>query len=131
MLGSPKMAARTSIHKGQGTSPAVVVTERALASGRLLKFDQPHRLLVALRPEEVQECLREADEALTQGYHLAGYLSYEAAQGLDPAFETSRAYVMPLLWLGVFSAPTSIDGSEPCAWLHRLNWRAGVIPEGK
>ena len=123
------MAARTSIHKGQGTSPAVVVTERALASGRLLKFDQPHRLLVALRPEEVQECLREADEALTQGYHLAGYLSYEAALGLDPAFETSRAYVMPLLWLGVFSAPTSIDGSEPCAWLHRLDWRAELTPE--
>jgi para-aminobenzoate synthetase / 4-amino-4-deoxychorismate lyase len=85
--------------------------------------------LVALRPEEVQDCLREADEALTEGYHLAGYLSYEAALGLDPVFETSRAYVMPLLWLGVFSAPTSIDGPEPCAWLHRFDWRAELIPE--
>ena len=123
------MAAGASIHNGQGTPPVVMATERALAPGRLLKFDQPHRLLVALRPEEVQDCLREADEALTQGYHLAGYLSYEAALGLDPAFETSRAYEMPLLWLGVFSAPTSIDGPERCAWLHRLNWRAELIPE--
>jgi para-aminobenzoate synthetase / 4-amino-4-deoxychorismate lyase len=111
------------------SSPVVIVTERALAPGRLLKFEQPHRLLVALRPEEVQDCLRVADEALAQGYHLAGYLSYEAALGLDQAFETCRAYVMPLLWLGVFSAPTSIDEPEPCAWLHRLDWQAELTPE--
>jgi para-aminobenzoate synthetase / 4-amino-4-deoxychorismate lyase len=111
------------------SSPVVMVTETALAPGRLLKFEQPHRLLVALRPEEVQDCLRNADEALTQGYHLAGYLSYEAASGLDHAFETSRAYVMPLVWLGVFSAPTSTDGPEPCALRCRLNWQAELIPE--
>jgi para-aminobenzoate synthetase / 4-amino-4-deoxychorismate lyase len=115
--------------KQRVSSPVVIVTEKALAPGRLLKFDQPHRLLVALRPEEVQDCLRKADEALTQGYHLAGYLSYEAALGLDPAFETSRAYVMPLLWFGVFSAPTPIDGPEPYAWLHRLDWQAELTPE--
>jgi para-aminobenzoate synthetase/4-amino-4-deoxychorismate lyase len=106
-----------------------MVTERALAPGRLLKFEQPHRLLVAIRPEEVHDCLRKADEALTQGFHLAGYLSYEAAPGLDHAFETSGAYVMPLVWLGVFSAPTSTDGPETCALLRRLDWQAELSPE--
>jgi len=67
-----------------------MVTDRAQAPGRLLKFDQPQRLLVALRPEEVADYLRQADEALAEGNHVAGYLSYEAALGLDSAFETSR-----------------------------------------
>ena len=101
-------------------SPVVMVTERALAPGRLLKFDQPQRLLVALRPEQVEDCLQQADEALAKGHHVAGYLSYEAALGLDHAFETSRDYEMPLLWLGVFSAPTCTDEPEPHADVHRI-----------
>ena len=110
-------------------SPVVMVTERALAPGRLLKFDQPQRLLVALRPEQVEDCLQQADEALAKGHHVAGYLSYEAALGLDHAFETSRDYEMPLLWLGVFSAPTCTDEPEPHAWSRRLRWQAEFTPE--
>ena len=110
------------------SSPVVIVTDERFPEGRLLKFDRPQHLLVALRPEEVPGCLQEADSALAQGYHVAGYLSYEAALGLDPAFETSRAYVMPLLWLGVFSAPTSIDGPSPQALSCRLQWQAELTP---
>jgi para-aminobenzoate synthetase / 4-amino-4-deoxychorismate lyase len=110
-------------------SPVVMVTDRAQAPGRLLKFDQPERLLVALRPEEVQDCLRQADDALAEGNHVAGYLSYEAALGLDNAFETSRAYLMPLLWLGVFSAPICTDGPEPHVLSRSLEWRAELTPE--
>jgi para-aminobenzoate synthetase/4-amino-4-deoxychorismate lyase len=110
-------------------SPVVMVADRAEAPGRLLKFDQPRRLLVALRPEEVQDCLRQADDALAEGNHVAGYLSYEAALGLDNAFETSRAYLMPLLWLGVFSAPICTDGPEPHFLSRSLDWRAELTPE--
>jgi para-aminobenzoate synthetase/4-amino-4-deoxychorismate lyase len=110
-------------------SPVVIVTDGELPQGRLLKFDQPQRLLVALRPEEVLPCLQEADAVLAQGYHVAGYLSYEAALGLDRAFETSQAYVMPLLWLGVFSEPTGTDVPKPHAWSCLLHWRAELTPE--
>lgn len=110
-------------------SPVVIVTKGTLAPRRLLKFDQPQRLLVALRHEEVQDCLQRADEALAQGYHVAGYLSYEAALGLDHDFETSAAYAMPLLWLGVFAAPTPTEGPEPRALFRRFDWRAEFTPE--
>jgi para-aminobenzoate synthetase / 4-amino-4-deoxychorismate lyase len=110
-------------------SPVVVVTDRAQAPGRLLIFDQPRRLLVALRPEEVQDCLRQADDALAGGNHVAGYISYEAALGLDKAFETSRTYLMPLLWLGVFSAPISSDGPDSHVLSPSLQWRAELTPE--
>src|SRR6478735_4599943 len=88
--------------------PVVVVTDLAPSADRLLKFSQPHRLLIATSPEEVLLCLQEADAALAQGYYLAGYLSYEAAMGLDSAFAASPEYTMPLLWFGVFSAPDYI-----------------------
>lgn len=52
-------------------SPVVMVTDGALPPGRLLRFDQPQGLLVALRPKEVPGCLQEADAALAQGYHVA------------------------------------------------------------
>ena len=110
-------------------SPVVMVTDGALPQGRLLKFEQPDWLLVALRPEEVPGCLQEADAVLAQGYHVAGYLSYEAALGLDRAFETSRAYVMPLVWLGVFSAPTCTNLPKPHALACPLQWRAELSPE--
>ena len=110
-------------------SPVVMVTDGSLSQGRLLNFDQPQGLLVALRPEEVSRCLQEADAALAQGYHVAGYLSYEAALGLDSAFETSREYVMPLLWLGVFSAPTCTYGPDPHALSCPLQWQAELTPE--
>src|ERR1700674_220103 len=110
-------------------SPVVMVTDGALPQGSLLKFDQPQGLLVALRPEEVPLCLQEADATLAHGYHVAGYISYEAALGLDSAFETSRAYVMPLLWLGVFSGPTCTDVPDQQALGCRLQWQAELTPD--
>ncbi len=110
-------------------SPVVMVTDPAHAPGRLFRFAQPKRLLVALDPEQVQDCLRQADGALAEGNYVAGYISYEAALGLDEAFETSRAYLMPLLWLGVFSAPIGIDGPEPHILSRSLEWQAELTPE--
>ncbi len=104
--------------------PVVVVAEKAVPGRRWLKFDNPHGLLVASRPEHVLPSLLEADAALAQGYYLAGYLSYEAALGLDSAFETSRRYVMPLLWLGIYSMPTRVEVPEKQALPCSLRWQA-------
>jgi len=84
--------------------PTVIFPDQT-AGGHWLRFDQPKRVLIAQDPAEVVPCLQEADAALAQGSYLAGFISYEAASGLERAYETSNACRMPLLWLGVFSAP--------------------------
>jgi para-aminobenzoate synthetase / 4-amino-4-deoxychorismate lyase len=122
--GADYLAMRESV-----PSPVVIVADGALSPQRWLKFDQPQCLLVALRPEEVRPCLQEADAALARGYYVAGYLSYEAALGLDTVFETSRAYVMPLLWLGVFAAPVHTEVPDRPALCTPLPWRTELTPE--
>jgi hypothetical protein len=65
-----KLAADFEAMRERVPSPVVMVTDGSLSQGRLLNFDQPQGLLVALRPEEVSRCLQEADAALAQGYHF-------------------------------------------------------------
>jgi hypothetical protein len=103
--------------------PAVIFADQA-AGGHWLRFDKPRRLLIAYRPGEVAPCLQAADAALAQGSHVAGFISYEAASGLERVYETSQAYRMPLLWLGVFSAPTLMEiPAQPVS-----SGRAGAHP---
>jgi para-aminobenzoate synthetase/4-amino-4-deoxychorismate lyase len=119
--------------------PAVIFTDQA-AGGHWLRFDKPRRLLIAYRPGEVAPCLQEADAALAQGSHVAGFISYEAASGLERGYETSLAYRMPLLWLGVFSAPTLMEipaqpvspgraGAHPYRAFPKLEWQPELTAE--
>jgi para-aminobenzoate synthetase/4-amino-4-deoxychorismate lyase len=103
--------------------PTVIFPDQT-AGGHWLRFDQPKRVLIAQSPAEVVPCLQEADAALAEGSYLAGFISYEAASGLERAYKTSNAYRMPLLWLGVFSAPTLMKIPAPPTFLPKLKWKA-------
>ncbi len=107
-------------------SPTVFIADEGLPPGRFLKFEKPHALLVATCPEDVLPCLQEADGALAKGHYLAGFISYEASLGLDNAYVTSRAYAMPLIWLGVFSSPAQIDVSEARSSGVAFRWEAEI-----
>ena len=51
---------------------------------------------------EVLPALDAIEQAVSEGYHAAGFLSYEAASGLDAAMRTQPAVGMPLVWFGLF-----------------------------
>src|SRR5690606_28435078 len=59
--------------------------------------------LFARRPDEVRPVLEEAGRAVACGRHAAGFISYEAAPGLDPAFVTRPPGELPLAWFGLFT----------------------------
>ena len=56
----------------------------------------------AYTPEDVGPALLEVEHAVSSGLHAAGFLSYEAASGLDPVLETHPPDGRPLLWFGLF-----------------------------
>ena len=78
---------------------------------RSLLFSSPTRILRADTPSQVAAVLSEADQALANGHYVAGALAYEAGLALmdmpDPILADAPAG--PLVWLGVYDAPTELS----------------------
>jgi para-aminobenzoate synthetase/4-amino-4-deoxychorismate lyase len=65
-------------------------------------FDGLERVIVATTLEEVLPALKAVEAAVAQGRHAAGFISYEAAGGLNPDLVTRPPGDLPLLWFGIF-----------------------------
>ncbi len=80
------------------------------------------RIITAHVASEVMSALTEAERAATDGNWVAGFVTYEAASGIDPLFVVHAAPgLVPLVWFGVFSARetvTPIDAvpPDPSTW---------------
>jgi para-aminobenzoate synthetase/4-amino-4-deoxychorismate lyase len=83
-------------------------TRPEAVEGERLLFADPVRQLEAHSPAEVRAALQQAGDALAAGYHVAGFVSYEAGAALleEP---TPHRGAEPLLALGIFQAPERID----------------------
>ncbi len=104
MCSRPRAAARPAM-----TDCAFLL--RDASTGGWLSFERPREVLVARRPSEVPELLVRLDESLARGRWVAGFLGYEAAAGLDPAFAVRPDGLIPCAVFGVFDGPA--PGSAP------------------
>ncbi|MBA2364278.1 MAG: aminodeoxychorismate synthase component I [Chloroflexia bacterium] len=92
---------------------------------RPLRFADPLRVIAAHDAGQVRPALWEAEAARRAGCWVAGYVAYDAAPGLDPSLETQESVGMPLVWLGVFAAPSSAPLPEGGAF--RIGeWRPSI-----
>lgn len=87
-----------------------------------LLYEAPRALFVAHRADQVEGALAVAEAALAaQGGTLAGYIAYEAGLALEPktaALAAARSGAAgPLVWLGLFDAPTRIAAADVPGWL--------------
>lgn len=88
-----------------------------------ISFANPIDIVSAANVNDVLPALQRVQDAVNNGYYAAGYLSYEAAQAFDRAFQVHQTPVMPLVWFGIFDKvspiPTSCQGNHnECLW----NW---------
>jgi len=92
--------------------PAQVMTGTVIAQDEAcgwLLFADPVRFLLARHPSEVSSVLDRAGQEVAAGFCVAGFISYEAAPGLDAALCTREgAGDVPLAWLGVYRAPVRL-----------------------
>ena len=81
-----------------------------LGSGRGLACPPPYRILTAARAAEVAPVLAEVERATAAGDWAFGYVSYEAAPGLDPALEVvdPAADDPPPAWFGLCGSPVEV-----------------------
>ncbi|WP_370034308.1 aminodeoxychorismate synthase component I [Qipengyuania mesophila] len=86
-----------------------------------LLFENPRQVFVAHRPEQVEAVLAAAEAARREGGELAGYIAYEAGLALEerlrPLAEARSGGAGPLVWLGLFDAPSRIAAEEMPEWL--------------
>ena len=104
--------------------PFVLLDDARAGDGAVdaLLYDTPRALFVAHRPDEVEGVLAAAEAArVAQGGALAGYLAYEAGLALEsklaPLAAARSGAAGPLVWLGLFDAPTRIAASDVPGWL--------------
>ncbi len=75
-------------------------------AGGWLLFADPVRILSVPAASGVLPVLEQAAAAVADGFSVAGFVSYEAAPGLDPALCTHAADACaaapPVVWLGVY-----------------------------
>jgi para-aminobenzoate synthetase/4-amino-4-deoxychorismate lyase len=87
-----------------------------------LLYEAPRALFVAHRPDQVDSVLAAAEAArVAEGGSLAGYIAYEAGLALEPKLAGLAAArsgaAGPLVWLGLFDAPTRIAAGDVPGWL--------------
>ncbi|MGU3437712.1 aminodeoxychorismate synthase component I [Actinomycetes bacterium M1A6_2h] len=80
-----------------------------LVAGAAVAFDDVERELVAWSADEVPAVLDEAQRLSDHGSWAFGYVSYEAAQGLDSGLATAPADpALPMAWFGISPGPTVV-----------------------
>ena len=84
-------------------------------------YRAPTELVIARRPQEVAPALARVEALSREGWHLAGYLAYEAGLALEPRLAPLAAprtgAAGPLVWFGAFDTYETIAAAEVPQWL--------------
>lgn len=92
-----------------------------------LHFANPQRVILAERLQDVLPALREIEDAVNvNGFHAAGFLSYESAPAFDAAHLTHPSTGFPLLWFGLYPQPRVISLPQPDSPKPTLTWSPTV-----
>ncbi len=66
------------------------------------RFTGLEEVITATETADVISALEKVESRVTEGYHAAGFVSYEAAPGLHGSLSTRARGDFPLLWFGIF-----------------------------
>lgn len=93
-------------------SNSVVLHEAARR--QWLAFRDPVEVVAAHQAEAVLPALRRVEALVNaRGLHAAGFISYEAAPGFDPALSVRPdSSGFPLLWLGLYPPPQVVPAPD-------------------
>jgi para-aminobenzoate synthetase / 4-amino-4-deoxychorismate lyase len=92
-----------------------------------LHFASPQCVIQADALNEVIPALREIEDLVQiNGWHAAGFVSYEAAPAFDPAHQTQLGTEFPYLWFGLYPAPRLVSLPQPDSPKPVLSWQPTV-----
>ena len=92
-----------------------------------LSFSNPHQIVIAERLEDIVPSLQEIERRVeVEGWHAAGFISYEAAPAFDLALPYKPITGLPYLWFGLYPKPRPVELPGPSWPKEVLNWRPYV-----
>lgn len=101
-----------------------------LADGHPVLFAAPRDVLIARSVAEVPGVMAAADQALRDGYYVAGWVSYEAGPAFDSALVTQPPGEVPLVCFGVFAEKQEAPPLQaPSDTASPLTWTPALTPE--
>lgn len=79
---------------------------RDVSQNQWLVFESPREIVTAFELVEVLPAFTRVEAWNNQGGYAAGFISYEAAPAFDTALVAHPLRDFPLLWFGLYDAPT-------------------------
>ncbi|HET7627111.1 MAG TPA: aminodeoxychorismate synthase component I [Bacillales bacterium] len=88
-----------------------------------LSFTDPVETIVADHVTQVLSALKQIRQRVKQGYFAAGYISYEASPAFDPTYQVHENRELPLLWFGIYEAPSQNVTLQTDRWFQLGEWK--------
>jgi para-aminobenzoate synthetase/4-amino-4-deoxychorismate lyase len=82
------------------------------AHARSYRFSGLETVIRADSQDQVTAALAAVEQAVAQGKHAAGFVSYEAAPGLSPDLPVMEKGPLPLVWFGIFAERIDCTGKQ-------------------
>jgi para-aminobenzoate synthetase/4-amino-4-deoxychorismate lyase len=87
-------------------------------------YSNPHQVVSTNEIIHVRELLQDVEELVNQnGWHAAGFVSYEAAPAFDKALQVLASDSFPLAWFGLYPEPQVVDLPTLRNPFPDLNWK--------
>ncbi|MBT3606428.1 MAG: aminodeoxychorismate synthase, component I, partial [Candidatus Latescibacteria bacterium] len=104
----------------------IVLLESHLG-GPSYSFCDMQNEVVAYEQGQVADALVAVDRAVEHGFHAAGFVSYEAASGIDPKLKAHSLGDFPLVWFGIFNQRKTVCSGELLGNAYSLSeWQPSV-----
>jgi len=94
-----------------------------------LYFSDPQQIITVSKLEDVLPALREVERLIeSNGWHAAGFLSYESAPAFDSALplRSQPTTGFPYLWFGLYPQPRPVNLPKPQSPNVTLDWQPTV-----
>jgi len=78
-----------------------------------ISFANPMEVIFCREHRGIPACFERMEKALSKGYYLAGFLSYESGSAFEECLSNSVSHDFPLLYMGVFRQPKTHPHNPP------------------
>ncbi|WP_096271407.1 aminodeoxychorismate synthase component I [Paucisalibacillus globulus] len=92
-------------------------------------FINPIRIIEAYTIDQVIPALRQVQDAISNGFYAAGFLTYEAAPAFEHSMKVKDSTSMPLLWFGIFESTNEVEIKKTEGSFYISDWKPNTSRE--